>query len=107
LSIARAITSFTKQEIYKLYRSAVPVFKDSGLEIKRASKTLDYARILIVIPRASGIAPERNKFKRQLKSIFYEQKLFKKNYDLIIIVRKEGISAPFQELMSLLIKAEQ
>jgi ribonuclease P protein component len=107
LNIARAISSFTKQEIYKLYRSAVPVFKGSGLEIKRAPKILDYARILIVIPRASGTAPERNKLKRQLKSIFYEQKLFEKNYDLIIIVRKEGISVPFQELTSLLFKAEQ
>jgi len=103
-SAAREITSLSKKEIDFLFKRAQKFVKQSGLDIRLALKAQEMAKILIVIPRKAGNAPKRNRLKRRLKSIFYEEQLFTKKFDWIIIARKEAIDVPFSELRSILLK---
>jgi ribonuclease P protein component len=104
-SIARLITQFDKQEIRELFKKAQPMIKSQGLEIRLAPQILDYSRILIVTPRKAGNAVERNRIRRRLKSIFFEEKLFEQPFDCIVLVRKPAIQLSFDELKQLLKQA--
>lgn len=66
----------------------------------------------IAVGTKIGKAFQRNKFKRQIRSIIDKNKfLFKKNYDYIIIMKKACAELNFQqmqfELINLLEKKEQ
>ena len=67
-----------------------------------APKTKEFGRILIIANRKVGKAVQRNKIRRQLKSIFYERKLYDQGYDCIVIVKKEAVGLPFEVLEELL-----
>jgi ribonuclease P protein component len=96
--IARKITQFTQAEIKHLFRAARTIFKDAGLTIRRAPSSGEFGRLLIVTPKKVGNAPQRNKLRRQLKSIFYQQKLYSQPFDLIVQCSKETTLLSFQEL---------
>jgi len=105
-NIARDITRFTsKKAIDELFKKARRVIKHPGLHILIAPKAESFGHILIIASRKTGNAPERNKIRRRLKSIFYEDKLYEKGLDCIVIVKKEGTTMPFGELKELLLKA--
>ncbi len=104
-SVAREITSFCKKEIDLLFKHAKSFVKKKGLDIRLAPKVSLYGKILVVIPRKSGTAPKRNRLKRQLKSIFYEERLFQKEFDWIVLARKEALEIPFSEIRSLILGA--
>lgn len=105
-NIARDITKFSsKKAIDELFKKARRVIKHPGLHILIAPKTESFGRILIIASRKTGNAPERNKIRRRLKSIFYETKLYERDLDCIVIVKKEGTAMPFAELKELLLKA--
>lgn len=104
-SIARLITVFDKREIRELFKTAKTQVKDHGLEIRLAPKKLAYGRILIVTPRKAGNAVERNRIRRRLKSIFFEQRLYEQPFDCIVLVTKAAITLSFEELKQLLLKA--
>ncbi len=105
-NIARDITKFTsKKAIDELFKKARRVIKHPGLHILIAPKAGTFGHILIIASRKTGNAPERNKIRRRLKSIFYEEKLYEKDLDCIVIVKKEGTPLPFAELKELLLKA--
>lgn len=65
---------------------------------------LDYGRLLVVTPRAVGTAPQRNKIRRRLKAIFYENKLFERPFDYAIIIRKEATQLPFDSLEEIIVR---
>jgi ribonuclease P protein component len=52
-----------------------------------------------------GTAPERNKVRRRLKAIFYEEKLFDQGYDCVVIVKKPGVLLTFDQWKQLLIES--
>jgi ribonuclease P protein component len=105
-NIARDITRFSsKKVIDELFKKARRVIKHPGLHILTAPKASSFGHLLIIVPRKAGNAPERNKIRRRVKSIFYEEKLYQKDFDCIVIVKKEGIALPFTELRELLLKA--
>lgn len=99
----RALTQLSRLEIEQLFKKARTKFKKNGLEIRLAPRSLDYGRLLIVIPKKSGKAAQRNQIRRRIKSIFYEEKLFEMSFDWIIFVRKEGINLPFNVLKEILL----
>ena len=99
------LSSFKQEEIKKLFKTARSVITIPGLSIKKAPKQAEIARILIVTPKKVGNAPERNLMRRRLKSIFYEQQLYEKPYDLIVFVDKEALKIPFSTLQELVTKA--
>ena len=100
-----SFTSFSKKEISQFFASAQRVLKHPGLTILMAPKSAATGRLLIVTPRKIGNAPKRNKIRRRLKALFYEEKLSEGSFDCACIMRKEGTILSFSELKDLLLKA--
>lgn len=101
-SVAGKITKFTKREIESLFQQARRVLRHSGCLILLAARQKDFGRILIVTSRKVGNAPERNKLRRRIKSIFYEEKLFEYPFDGVIILYKKAVGFDFDQLKDLL-----
>ena len=53
--------------------------------------------------RKVGNAPERNKLRRQIKNIFFENKLYEMNYDWIAILRPTIKELTFDQLKELIL----
>lgn len=105
VAIARKITQFSKQEIDQLWQQVHPALKHDGFLLLKAPRQGSFGRILIVIAKAIGNAPTRNKKRRQIKAIFYENKIYERNFDWIIVVKKPIINLDFQELSTILLSA--
>jgi ribonuclease P protein component len=99
------MTNFKQHEVDELFKATIARYKIQGLDIRLAPKFLSRARILIVTPRACGNAPKRNRIRRRIKSIFYEQQYYEQAYDWIILVRKEAIMLEFDQLKALMAQA--
>lgn len=102
--IARAITQFTKQEIDALFKTARRVHTQPGLTILQAPRQGSIGRILIVTPRKVGDAPTRNKLRRQLKALFYENKMYKQEYDWVALLRPQTKPLSFDQLRDLFVQ---
>ncbi len=103
--IARRITQFTQDDIKRLFQTARTVYRQAGLAIKRAPRKGDIARVLIITPKKMGKAPLRNKIRRQIKALFYEEQLYSSPYDLIIFCAKESTSLSFQQLKEIILNS--
>ena len=101
---ASELTKFSKLEIADLFGKIKLRFRKLGLEIMLAPRSLDYARLLMCVARRFGNAPQRNLFKRRVRAIFYENQLFKRDFDLIIVVKsKVGLRQKFENLKTVMI----
>lgn len=100
---ARLISEFSSRELSVLFKKARRVLTQPGFHILVAPATRPYGRILVVTSRKIGNAPERNKIRRRLKAIFYEERLFEKLLDCIVIVKSAGVHADFVVLKKLLV----
>ncbi len=96
--IARAITQFTKREVATLFKTARRVSKHDELTILQAPGQGTIGRILIIIPKKVGNAPTRNKLRRQIKAIFYEQRFYEKEFDWAVILRPAAKTLTFAQL---------
>ena len=106
--IAGKISKFTKSEIDYLFQHARRIVRNQFCTILVAPRqNPEYARILIVLARAVGNAPERNLIRRRIKAIFYEEKLFASNVDYVVIVYKKMVTLPFDQLKALLLTVSQ
>jgi ribonuclease P protein component len=101
--ITRVSTSWTAREIQLFLRRARPVFKSEAFDVRLAPAQGPYTRILIVTPRKMGTAPQRNKFRRRVKAIFYEQGLSSCGFDVAIFSKKPANLLSFSELQALLL----
>jgi len=106
-SIVRKISKFTKGEIDRLFDSARRVIRNQFCTILIAPRQKEFGRVLIIASRKVGNAPERNLVRRRIKSIFYEEKLFDRTFDCVVIVYKKAVSLPFEQLKELLLTAYQ
>ena len=103
----RKLTQFTKTEIDNLFKKARRVLSHGGLTVLIGPRQKDFGRILIMASKKIGNAPVRNKLRRQLKSIFYEHKLYEKELDWIILPKPAVTQNSFQELTDLMMRAAQ
>lgn len=103
----RLLTQFTKREIDDLFKVARRVLSRNGLEIRKAEAKKPYGRVLILVPKSSGTAPERNRIQRQIKELFYQERLFEQSKDLIIIARKDAIGIAHDLLKTIMTEAIQ
>lgn len=96
---AGVLSKFSTKEIEQLFNNIKLKFRKVGLEILLAPRSLDYGRLLLPVSRRTGNAPRRNLFKRRVKAIFFELKLFNLEFDWIIIPKnKTALSHDFKLL---------
>ena len=104
----RQFFSFGKKEIEQAFKQTSLKQKIDGLKLLQAPLQKEtepkYGKLLIVIPAKSGKAHKRNLIKRQLKAIFFEEKLYKKPIISILIVYKSAMELSFDELKKFLVK---
>lgn len=103
--IARAITQFTKSEIDSLFKTGRRIAKLNEIILLRSPAQKEIGRVLIIVPKRVGNAPVRNKLRRQIKSLFYENKLYKKGYDWVAILKPGAKDLSFTQLQDLFLKA--
>lgn len=105
--IFKKISKFTKREIDYLFKHARRVFRNEACTILLAPRQGESARILIVASRKVGNAPQRNLIRRRIKSIFYEEKLYERVVDCVIIAQKKLTELSFDELKSIILGVYQ
>lgn len=103
--IVSALTTWSSKEIAALHKQAQTIASYPELVIKRAPASSSLGRLLLVIPKKVGTAPERNLIRRRLKAIVYENHLYTKGFDWIFICRPSVKKLSFQQLASLIINA--
>lgn len=103
-SMARKITIFTRSRIELFFKKAKKVFWNPAFILLKDNASQDFGRILIVASRKVGNAPERNKIRRRIKSIFYEEKLYELPFDWAIIIKRPATTLSFEELKKLFLE---
>lgn len=103
--VARHISKFSRQEIAENFKKARCLLKHPGFTILGTPASGDFGKILVITSRKVGKAAKRNRIRRQLKSIFYENKFFEKKINIIIIVKQPALQLSFAELQKLIHKA--
>ena len=94
----KALFSFKQKEVERAFSNAKLVKQIPGLKLLQAPGEHDYGKLLIVIPKKVGTAIARNKLKRQIKSIFYEEKMYKKNVVSILMIYKPALEMSLEEI---------
>jgi ribonuclease P protein component len=98
----KKLSSFTRTEVATLFKSSRAKVKLPGLRILRAPMSGTTGRVLIVTPRKAGSSPERNLLRRRVRAIYREGKLYLHPYDSILLIGKECLLIPFEELRQLI-----
>ena len=96
--------SFSRQEIIALFKTAKRSVRHPILDILIAPKAQEKARLLVITPKRVGTAPARNKIRRQLKALFYEQGYAQQAFDCVIIIKNIG-RVTFEKLQELMTTA--
>ena len=96
--------SFKKTEIDQTFKNSRLKARIPGLKLLQSPSELDYGKILIVIPSKTGKAVERNKFKRRVRAIFYEENLFKVPANYVLLVYKDAMEFSFEKIKDFLVK---
>ena len=99
--IARQLSQFSRAEVDTFFKQAKRIAREPAFTILAAPQKEDFGKILVITPRHIGKAAQRNKIRRRLKSIFYEEKLFERGYDVAFIVKKDALTLSFDQLKQL------
>lgn len=94
----RALTQWKKEEISKLFSQASTVMISPEFDIRQAPASLSYGRLLIIIPKKVGTAPQRNLIRRRIKALFYENQWYTQLKDTIIFVKPRAKMIPWSAL---------
>lgn len=112
MTIFRKIFAFTTQEISCIFKHAGAKKYHTGLKLLQApvncspiiqSAKNPYGKLLIVTPRACGKAHDRNRIRRQIKAIFYEEELYQAPAIWVLLVRKQAMDLSFDDLKKFLV----
>jgi ribonuclease P protein component len=103
----KALFSFKKKEVERAFSVAKFKAQINGLKLLYVPAELninEFGKILIITPRGVGNACKRNRIRRQIKAIFYEEKLYTKPATLVLIVYKSALELSHDTLKDFLIK---
>lgn len=106
MKIFSTLFHFSRSEITRFFSRAQLKKKAGGLRLLQASPEapIEFGKLLIVTPRASGNACERNRLRRRLKAIFYEKQMHQYKVISAVLVYKQAQQLSFEQLTSFLIK---
>ena len=105
MAIAQYISHFTPREVRTIFRKARRAYSDPGLILLICPSTKEFGRILAITSRKVGNAPERNRIRRRLKALFYQNKLYIYQQDCFVIIKKPGINYTPAQLNEILTNA--
>jgi ribonuclease P protein component len=108
ISPIRSLFLFTKPQIDCAFQHARLKKYLNGMKLLQAPascKGNDQGSLLIMIPRASGKAHDRNLFRRRVKAIFYGDKLYTIPSTWILLVQKQAIDLSFDQIRKFLMEA--
>lgn len=100
------ISQFSKKEIDYAFEHAARLVKTRSIVILCSPAQRSHGRILVIASRKVGKAVGRNKFKRRLKNIFYQEKMYECDYDFICIAKAGALELSFESLQKLLVDAK-
>lgn len=109
-----SLFSFSREDVNQAFKKARLHYKKDGLkflqvpinnELVPVPHAAHHGKMLIVIPKKFGKAHDRNKIRRQIKSIFYQEKLFLVPTESILLVYNSASRYSFSELQGILIEA--
>lgn len=103
----RAFTRWKKNEAVIAIRRSRIILKNKFVDVRVQPKKHVIARILVVTPRKSGSAVERNRFRRRMKSLFYEYKMNQGDFDWIVFAKSGMQELTFGTLQELLVRLAQ
>lgn len=98
------LSKFGKKELDHFFAIAKCAKKNQAFTFLTAPSHCPFGRILIVIPKKYGNAPERNKLRRRLKNIFMNHTLYQYQIDVAVIARPAGKQYDFDQLTELLLE---
>lgn len=102
-SLFSNLYSHKKSEIDAAFKIARLHSRGDGFKLLAYPKTTDYSKLLIIIPRAVGKASVRNRLRRQLKALFFEQEFYSNNSNSFILLCYHSLLVRnFEELKHLL-----
>lgn len=96
--IPKRLSHFGKNEVSRFFKTAKRGFRSPSLDILLLPQTYATGRMLAVISAKIAHAQLRNSIRRRLKAIFYEEKLYMRGYDFIIICKTQALHLPFHKL---------
>ena len=100
----RSLFSFQPAEVKQAFAVAVRLGYGQGVKLIKAPTTTPYSKLLVVTPRASGKAHDRNLVRRRAKAIFYEFASHEKPAIFILLVNKRATNDSFDSLKAFLLK---
>ncbi|MCB9493795.1 MAG: ribonuclease P protein component [Epsilonproteobacteria bacterium] len=93
---------FSGKEIKQAFDRATFHRKLSGIKILKVcispSSSSQHGKILIVASKSCGKAHQRNLFKRRIKAIYYQNKLYQNSTQWILIASAHALTLSFPEL---------
>lgn len=116
MTIFRKLFTFSSPEISCTFKHARAKKYGTGLKLLLAPADCSsvvtqarqpYGKLLIVTPRTSGKAHDRNLVRRQVKAIFYEEKLYDAPAIWVLLVRKQAMDLSYDDLKKFLTTAMQ
>lgn len=99
-SIARRITAWREGEIRRTIRKSRRLIRSDSADVS-VIQTHGIGRVLIIIPKKVGTAVVRNRTRRRIRSLFFENKLFSQGVSWVIYVKPPLANLSFQELYTL------
>jgi len=104
-TVAALITKFKYKEIKQTFKKARYVYSSPELDIKISPQIDTLGKLLIVIPKKVGNAPARNLIRRRLKSIFYENEIYKRPYNFLVFCKPTIVDLEYQHLKERLLNS--
>lgn len=95
------MSKWTQNEIKRVLYNAHVVYRDARLTIKTARTTAPQGRLIAVVPKKIGSAPERNLIKRRIRALFFEKKFAETGLDWVFFIKQPIAHVPFSELSAL------
>ncbi len=116
MNITKKLFSFRKKEVAFFFAHSRIQVVASGLKLYALrshdfwlkefpdSHNAEFGKILIITPGRSGNACERNLFRRRVKAIYYEEKLYLNKGIFALYAFREGTACDYLTLKNFLAK---
>lgn len=83
------------------------MLKHPGLDLLVAPTDAPKGILIVVTPGRIGNAVLRNLVRRRIKAIINEEQLLARGLDLVVFVKKDGVTIPYEQLKQLIVSSLQ